>query len=175
MKGVRSFGLWGSYLPIIIRVVVAPIWYGIQAYLGSLAVQAMIQAVWPSFSKWHLDALLASAEITAPELLCFFIFWLVSLPFLFLSMPALRWVFLVKIVIMPFLGVCLFTWALTASHGFGPLISIPSKIEGWKSLGYAFCYAITTAISAGSSRIMSLTQTMSTLLIKFCSIRYQHA
>ena len=147
----RSFGLRGSYLPIVIRAVVAPIWYGIQAYLGSLAVQAMIEAIWPSFANWHADAFPASADITAAELLSFSIFWLASLPVLFLSMPALRWIFLVKIIIMPIFGICLFTWAVTASHGFGPLLRIPNKIENGMSLGYAFCYAVTTAISASST------------------------
>lgn len=147
----RSFGLRGSYIPIIIRAVVAPIWYGIQAYLGSLAVQAMIEAIWPSFANWHADALPASADITAAGLLSFSIFWLASLPFLFLSMPALRWIFLIKIIIMPIFGICLFTWAVTASHGFGPLLRIPNKIENGMSLGYAFCYAVTTAISACST------------------------
>ena len=148
---LRSFGLRGSCLPIIIRAIVAPIWYGIQAYLGSLAVQAMIEAIWPSFANWHTDALPTSADITAAELLSFTIFWLASLPFLFLSMPALRWIFLVKVIIMPIFGICLFTWAVTASHGFGPLLRIPNKIEDGMSLGYAFCYAITTAISASST------------------------
>ena len=70
---------------------------------------------------------------------------------MFLSMPALRWVFLAKIVIMPILGACLFTWAVTASHGFGPLLSIPTKTHDGVSVGYAFCYAITTAISGCAS------------------------
>lgn len=66
-------------------------------------------------------------------------------------MPALRWIFLIKIIVMPVFGICLFTWAVTASHGFGPLLRIPNKIENGMSLGYAFCYAITTAISANST------------------------
>lgn len=111
----------------------------------------MIEAIWPSFASWHADALPASADITASELLSFSIFWFASLPFLALSMPALRWLFLIKILIMPILGICLFTWAVTASHGFGPLLRLPNKIENGMSLGYAFCYSITTSISANST------------------------
>ncbi|KAM0801087.1 permease for cytosine/purines, uracil, thiamine, allantoin-domain-containing protein [Usnea florida] len=151
-----SFGLRGSYLPIVIRAVVAPIWYGIQAYVGALAVQAMIEAIWPSFVNWHADALPASADVTAAELLSFSVFWLASVPFLFLGMPALRWMFLIKGIVMPIFGICLFTWAVTASHGFGPLLRIPTKIENGMSVGYAFCYAITTAISAGSTFTLNI-------------------
>ena len=152
----RSFGLRGSHLPIIIRAVVAPIWYGIQAYLGGLAVQAMIEAVWPSFASWHANVLPASADITASELLSFTIFWFVSLPFLALSMPALRWIFLIKTIIMPIFGICLFTWAVTASHGFGPLLRIPNRIENGMSLGYAFCYSITTSVSANATLTINM-------------------
>ncbi len=52
---------------------------------------------------------------------------------------------------MPFFGVSLFTWALTASHGFGPLLGIPTKINDGMSVGYVFCYAITAAISVAST------------------------
>ena len=142
-----SFGMWGSYLPTIIRVSISPIWYGIGTYLGSLALLAMIEAIWPSFSTWHQDALPASANITAARLLCFAIFWSASILLMFVSMPALRWVVLTKIAIMPILAVCLFTWAVTASHGFGPLLSIPTKTHDGVSVGYASCYAITIAIS----------------------------
>ena len=99
----------------------------------------------------HAESLPANADITAASLLIFSIFWLLSLPFLLLSMSTLRWIFLVKIIIMPIFGIYLFTWAVTASHGFGPLLRIPTKIEDGMSLGFAFCYAITTAISACST------------------------
>ena len=88
-------------------------------------------------------------------------------------MPALRWFFLVKMCLMPLLGVSLFTWAVTAAKGFGPLIRLPNKIEDGKTLGYAFCYAITTAISACSSLFtLSL---ISTRYLDIFSIRSQHA
>ena len=76
-----------------------------------------------------MDALSASADIDAPGLLSFFVYWFVSLTFFFIRMPALRWLFLIKMSIMPILGVSLFTWAVTAAKGIGPLIRIPNKIE----------------------------------------------
>ena len=121
--------------------------------MGGNAVQAMLEAIWPSFKTWHMNALPASSVITAPGILSFTLFWLFSLPFLWLSVPALRWVFIIKVVLMPFFWVALFTWALTAAHGWGPLFSIPSTVEqtsGW-TLGYAFCYTITASIGANAT------------------------
>ncbi|KAF8231685.1 NCS1 nucleoside transporter [Tricholoma matsutake] len=142
-----SFGIRGAYFAMTVRAVVCVIYYGIQSSLGGNAVQCMIEAIWPSFKTWHLNALPASSAITAPQLLSFTIFWLASLPFLYLSVPALRWMFMVKVAIMPFFAVSLFTWALAAGHGWGPLFSIPSKITNGRTVGFVFCSTINAAIS----------------------------
>ena len=151
LRDYRSFGLWGSYLPIVIRATVGPIWYGIQNYLGSLGVKCMIEAIWPSFASWHKGSVPGTADIDAPSILSFAIFWLILLPLLSISIPSLRWLFLVKMLLMPFLWVALFTWALTAADGFGPLLTIPTQIENGMSVGYAFCYAINAAASSANT------------------------
>jgi NCS1 family nucleobase:cation symporter-1 len=134
----------------------------------------MIEAIWPSFKTWHLNALPASSTITAPELLGFTIFWLASLPFLYLSVPSLRWMFMVKVAIMPFFGVALFTWALTAGHGWGPLFSIPNKIVSGRTVGFVFCSTITATISGNASKHRRAFLTLHVLNMNICSIRHQH-
>ena len=86
-----SFGLRGAWFAMIIRGVVCVIWMGVQSAVGGDAVRCMIEAIWPSFKHWHINALPESAAITAPDLLSFAIFWIVQFPFLFLSINALRW------------------------------------------------------------------------------------
>lgn len=136
---------------MVIRGVVCIIWMGVQSSVGGNAVRCMIEAIWPSFKHWHTDALPASAAITAPDLLCFALFWLAQLPLMFFSINTLRWMFILKIIIMPFFGVALFTWALTAANGWGPLFTIPNKItDGW-TVGYVFCTTITAAISSNAT------------------------
>ena len=150
LVAIYSLTCWSSLK--VVRATVCVIYYGIQASLGGNAVQCVIEAIWPSFKTWNLDALPASTAITAPELLGFTIFWLASLPFLYLSIPTLRWMFMVKVVIMPFFGVALFTWALTAGHGWGPLFRIQNNIlNGW-TVGFVFCSTITSSISGNASK-----------------------
>ncbi|KAL8976901.1 MAG: hypothetical protein Q9205_007190, partial [Flavoplaca limonia] len=96
------------------------------------------------------------AEITPSTLLGCAIFWLISLPFLYVSTRRLRWVFIVKVAIMPFFGVALFTWALTAADGFGPLLNAPSKPMNGMSTGYLFCYGITAASSSANSLAVNI-------------------
>lgn len=146
-----AFGMWGSYIALLIRGVFCLILYGVIASLGGGAVRCMVEAIWPSFKIWHANSLPTSAAITAPDLLCFALFWIASFPFLLISISSLRWIFTVKIVLMPFFYVSLFTWALTAANGFGPLFSIPSKIEGEWSVGYVFCGTILATIGANAT------------------------
>jgi NCS1 family nucleobase:cation symporter-1 len=146
-----TFGMWGSYFALLIRGVFCLILYGVINSLGGGAVRCMLEAIWPSFATWHAHSLPASASITAPDLLCFALFWLASFPFLLISISNLRWVFTVKIVLMPFFYVALFTWALTSAHGVGPLFSIPSNISGGYSVGYVFCATTLATIGANAT------------------------
>lgn len=99
-----------------------------------------------------MHSLPKSAEVTAPDLLSFVLFWLGSLPFLFVPISSLRWVFVVKIVIAPLFYIALFTWALTASHGVGPLFSIPNKVTDGYTIGAVFCSTIMSTIGANASK-----------------------
>jgi cytosine/uracil/thiamine/allantoin permease len=131
----------------------------------------MLEAIWPSFAHWHLDSLPKSADISAPDLLCFSLFWIASFPFLFVSMSSLRWVFVVKIAIMPLFYVALFTWALTAGNGVGPLFSIPNKITSGQSIGYVFCSTILATIGGNASKSYIEPERH---LLSHCSLCCQH-
>ncbi|KAL8922140.1 MAG: hypothetical protein Q9208_005335 [Pyrenodesmia sp. 3 TL-2023] len=147
----------------------------IQSYLGGLSIQVMIQSLFPSFTHWRPSALPPSADITASALLGFAIFWLLSLPFLYIRPPQLRWLFIAKIATMPFLWTALFAWALTAAGGFGPLMGMETRaVEEGMGTGYLFCYAVTASISgvnnvAGNS--IAFGNDLMTLFPRFINIR----
>ncbi len=143
----------GAYFAMTIRGVFCVILYGVIASLGGNAVRCMLEGIWPSFAIWHLNSLPASDAITAPDLLCFALFWIASFPFLLISISSLRWMFLVKIVLMPFFYVALMTWALTAGNGTGPLFSIPNNITSGWSIGYVFCSTILATIGGNASTV----------------------
>ncbi|MFE1195240.1 NCS1 family nucleobase:cation symporter-1 [Streptomyces olivaceoviridis] len=46
-----SFGVWGANIPALIRAVIAIMWYGIQTYLASVAVNVMLLAAWPGLES----------------------------------------------------------------------------------------------------------------------------
>ncbi|MFD8808620.1 NCS1 family nucleobase:cation symporter-1 [Streptomyces sp. NPDC059597] len=46
-----AFGVWGANIPALIRAVIAIMWYGIQTYLASVAVDVMLLAAWPDLES----------------------------------------------------------------------------------------------------------------------------
>jgi NCS1 family nucleobase:cation symporter-1 len=147
-----SFGLWGSKWAMIVRAVPCVIYYGIQTSLAGQAVQACITAIWPSFATWHLDVFPASANITGQQLLCFALFWLVQLPFLYLPIKTLRHLFVVKSVLVPLYWTALFTWSISAAGGFpADIWKMPSKPLNGMSVGYLFGLCVNGAISGNAT------------------------
>lgn len=146
-----SFGLWGSKWAMIVRAVPCLIYYGIQTSLAGQAVQACVTAIWPSFAGWHVNALPASSNITAQQLLCFVIFWLISLPFLYLPIKTLRFLFVIKSILVPLYWTALFTWSITAAGGWPEVWRKPSIPTDGMSVGYLFGICVNAAISGNAT------------------------
>ncbi|NGO68331.1 cytosine permease [Streptomyces boncukensis] len=47
-----SFGVWGANIPALIRAVIAIMWYGIQTYLASVAVNVLLLTAVPGLEPW---------------------------------------------------------------------------------------------------------------------------
>ena len=146
-----SWGLNGAYWAMLVRAVPCVIYFGIQCSIAATAVQACTEAIWPSFANWKLDALPASANIDAPNLLCFAINFLLTLPFLYLPIQTLRHLFVLKSIVVPLAWVGLFTWSLTASGGWGPQWSAPSAPLNGLTVGYLFAVCVNGAISGNAT------------------------
>lgn len=146
-----SFGILGAKWAMIVRGVPCIIYYGIQTSLAGQAVHACISAVWPSFDDWKVDAIPESADITGQEILCFSIFWLISLPFLYLPMRTLRHLFVLKSILVPLYWTALFTWSVTAAGGYPDIWRTPSAPLNGKSVGYLFGICVNAAISGNAT------------------------
>ncbi|KAG9311061.1 cytosine-purine [Chiua virens] len=105
-----SFGFWFSYFTVVSRIILAMFWFGIQTYGGSQCIYQMIKAIWPSIARVpnHLPL---RASITTSGLLCYFLYWLIQFPFMLLSPQKLRWLFVVKSVVVPPTWLAILIWA----------------------------------------------------------------
>ncbi|KAL4924735.1 permease for cytosine/purines, uracil, thiamine, allantoin-domain-containing protein [Aspergillus undulatus] len=132
-----SWGFWGSYVAIVSRVILAIFWFAIQNVNGANAVKGMIGAIWPSFLTMR-NGIPEEQGISTNTMIAYFVFWLVQFPFLCLSPNRLRWLFLVKSVLVPVAWVAILIWALVA-EGKGPLFDQRATVQGveysWVWLG----------------------------------------
>ena len=129
-----SFGVLGANLPALIRAGVACGWFGIQTWIGGIALFTLVGAVLGENSFWATATPVGFLWIAAQPWtlwLSFLIFWLINLYIILKGMNTLRvfenWSapFLVAIAVL------LTVWMVMQAGGFGPILSQPSGFGGW--------------------------------------------
>ncbi|KAI0739069.1 permease for cytosine/purines, uracil, thiamine, allantoin-domain-containing protein [Daedaleopsis nitida] len=140
-----SFGLWGSLWCVFNRGVMACIWYGVQASIGGSCVLVMLRAMWPSVNNIpnHMPE---SSGTTTRDFMCFFLFWLISLPAIWFPMHKIRHLFTLKAIVAPIAGITFFIWCVVKAHGVGPVVHQPATLHG-SELGWAMVSSIMSCIS----------------------------
>ncbi|KAJ6137072.1 hypothetical protein N7471_003558 [Penicillium samsonianum] len=133
-----SFGIWGSFWPIINRAAMAVIWYG-------ECVTLMIAAIWPSYNNLP-NSIPASSGVTTKQFVSFLLFWLLSLPALWFPIYKVRHLFTVKAYFSPACAIAFFGWAIARAHGLGPIIDQPNQTHG-SALAWAFVKSIMNCIA----------------------------
>ncbi|KAJ5357088.1 hypothetical protein N7517_011697 [Penicillium concentricum] len=138
-----SFGIWGSFWPIINRAAMAVIWYA--NFPTRECVTLMIAAIWPSYNNLP-DTIPASSGVTTKQFVSFLIFWLMSLPALWFPIYKVRHLFTVKAYFSPACAIAFFGWAIARAHGLGPIIDQSNNAHG-SDLAWAFVKSILNCIA----------------------------
>lgn len=114
-------GMYGSYFFIFIRAIVCIVWYGIQSYYGANLLAVCFRCVfghnWTDFK----NTLPTSAHVAGPILLCFFLVWLMELPFMFVHPTKIHYLFTIKGFIMPVATFGLFGWCMANGAGIASI------------------------------------------------------
>ena len=129
-----SYGVYGSNLPALLRALVACGWFGIQSWIGGMALHRFIKTLVPDW-----DTMLGQvaqdgffAGTTPTQFLCFLAFWGLQILIIFKGMDLLRkvenWAAPYVLVMTAFLV----GWAIWKVHGLGPIMDAPGRF-GWGS------------------------------------------
>lgn len=139
-----SFGFWLSYFSVISRVVLAMFWFSIQTFEGSECVYQMLKAIWPSITRLpnHLPP---GANITTTGMICYFLYWLLQLPFMFISPQKIRWLFLAKAIIVPPTWLALLIWAFIKVPPNSGILAQKTELSG-SALSWAWLSALNSAL-----------------------------
>ena len=128
----------------------------------------MLKAIWPSITHLpnHLPPSanittsgarqlvfikIASQMLTYPEgMICFFLYWLIQFPFMFVSPQKIRWLFLAKSIIVPPTWIALLIWAMVKVPPSSGLLSQKAGLSG-SALSWAWLGALNSALGSYST------------------------
>jgi NCS1 family nucleobase:cation symporter-1 len=113
-----SFGVRGANVPAILRALVACGWFGIQTWIGGLALSTLIAAAWPGW-----------AAIPAGNAIGFAIFWAIQV---WLIVHGLEGIKKLEAWAAPLLlagGALLLLWAIRRGGGLGFILSQSVKLQ----------------------------------------------
>jgi len=129
-----------------------------------MVILQMLKAIWPSIA--HLpNHLPPSAHLTTsgthrnltrrldrylriPEgMICYFLYWLIQFPFMFISPQKIRWLFLAKAAIVPPTWLALLIWAFVKVPPNSGLLAQKAEISG-SELSWAWFGAVNSALGS---------------------------
>ncbi|CCL99209.1 uncharacterized protein FIBRA_01224 [Fibroporia radiculosa] len=140
-----SFGLWGSLWCVFNRAAMACIWYGVQASIGGTCVLVMLRAMWPSVNNIP-NSMPVSSGTNTRDFMCFFLFWLISLPAIWFPIHKIRHFFTLKAIVVPIAALTFFVWCIIKAHGVGPIVRQPARIHG-SQMSWAMVVSFMSCIS----------------------------
>ncbi len=113
-----SFGVTGANFAAIARALVACGWFGIQTWIGGLALDAMLTAFW---GGW--------ANVAGHQGITFFIFWIAQVLIILTGIEGIK---VFESFAAPLLlagGIVLLIWGFVAGGGIGNVFSASSQLQ----------------------------------------------
>ncbi|KAK9459476.1 permease for cytosine/purines, uracil, thiamine, allantoin-domain-containing protein [Lipomyces oligophaga] len=148
------FGYYLSYLFICMRMVVGIFWYAIQVYTGAECVRSMIYAIWPSFHN-VANHIPASQNITTQFMVAYVIYFVSCLPFHYVGVQRLKWLFLVKSITTPICAFAILGWIVNEVKKTGiPLTAAGSTLTG-STLGWTFVGGVNSNTGSGTTLMVN--------------------
>lgn len=154
------FGIRGSSIGIIIRIILSVVWFGSQAYLGSLCLSCVF-ASWSHSYLTMKNTIPESVHMNTQQLVGFVIFQLISLPPLLLKPERFNKILMVSCSLTFFAMLGMTIWAVARNGGNGgPLMHASSKMSS-STRGWYWIYGISSwygSLSAGVSNQSDFTR-----------------
>ncbi|KAL4773513.1 permease for cytosine/purines, uracil, thiamine, allantoin-domain-containing protein [Aspergillus nidulans var. acristatus] len=142
-----SWGMRGSYFPVILRSFVGCMWFGMQAFWGGQATRVMIGAIIPGFSHMK-NYFSASSHLQTNDFIGLAIWMAGFIPAVLIKPEKLQVPFFCCFVL--FCGTCfgLLIWSVSQAHGAGQLFHEPGAAP---NVGWAFMFGITAILGSWGS------------------------
>ncbi|NYF80110.1 NCS1 family nucleobase:cation symporter-1 [Granulicella arctica] len=111
-----SFGVLGANVPAVLRALVACGWFGIQCWIGGLAIFSMVKVVAPGIAGdavWY----------------CFAAFWLLNMLVVVRGIETIKAIQAVGAPFMLIVGLALLFWMVGRAGGFGVVLASAAEFQ----------------------------------------------
>ena len=123
-----SFGVRGANIPAMLRAIVACGWFGIQTWIGGFAIFQALKVWLPGIGTLP-QVFPAGLELETGPAITFLLFWALNMFVVYLGVESIRKLLLFKAIFLPLAAAALLMWAVSASHGLGPILAQPSRFK----------------------------------------------
>ncbi|KAJ5168645.1 uncharacterized protein N7482_004239 [Penicillium canariense] len=140
-------GLLAVAFPVVLRVFVACMWFGMQAFWGGQATSVMIGAIIPGFA--HMPNYFAAGSHLQTKDFIGLVIWMCAfIPGLLIRPEKLQIPFVICFTF--FCGSCfgILIWAVSQAHGPGKMFHEPATAP---NVGWAFMFGITAILGSWGS------------------------
>jgi NCS1 family nucleobase:cation symporter-1 len=147
-----AYGTAGANLPALMRALIACGWFGINAWIGGLALQAFFVAVYPGWAtlagSWngHAGTLWIS----------FLLFWALNIFIIYRGMELVRRLERFAAPFVLIMTAILVVWAIRAAGGLGRIMSTHGTLEDPEKFFALFIPSLTAAIGFWSTLSLNM-------------------
>jgi NCS1 family nucleobase:cation symporter-1 len=113
-----SFGVKGANIPAMLRAIVACGWFGIQTWIGGLAIDALMTALWPGWTS-----------LPGGKAIGFGVFWLIQVAIIIKGTEGIKILESWSAPLLLVGGLALLIWAIRNGGGLGNVLSQSSKLQ----------------------------------------------
>ena len=113
-----SFGVKGANVPAMLRALVACGWFGIQTWIGGVALNTLLAAAWPAWSGFALNIWVSFA-----------LFWLVQVAIIIRGLEGIKHLESWSAPLLLAGGALLLLWAIRKGGGLGHVLSESSRLQ----------------------------------------------
>ncbi|HRQ66404.1 MAG TPA: NCS1 family nucleobase:cation symporter-1 [Xanthomonadaceae bacterium] len=121
-----SFGTRGAKLPAVLRGLVACGWFGIQTWVGGLAIYTIVNIL---SGNAIIGERIPGLGIDLGQTACFLAFWALHVVFIARGTESIRWLEMLAAPLLIAMCLALLMWAWMRADGFGPMLSAPSQFD----------------------------------------------
>ncbi len=158
-----AYGTAGSNLPALMRALIACGWFGINAWIGGLALQAFITSIWPgwsdllgSFGGFPFNEWPQKDWFPGTLWISFGLFWALNILIVYKGMELVRRLERFAAPFVLVMTAVLVIWAINKAGGLGPIFESGGRLDDPGKFFAVFIPSLTATIGFWSTLSLNM-------------------